>query len=159
MHGQDPDFEPDPPCIKDMAKDDCIIFPQDGVARELQEARFRTTLFRPIVPDTGNVSLIDIFRGRRLPQLKEIDLTQLSYPHNFDHVCFAVNTRQFDIIQLRRSVRHTIEFARMQAGKPVDGRRITTFKYVNKHRHAKSRSRNEAGLFDQSCGLKTIKDE
>ena len=58
-----------------------------------------------------------------------------------------VNAKQFDAINYRRRVRTCIESARLEAGRPADGRRTGGYKYLGRHIHAQNRVRDERGTF------------
>ena len=62
-------------------------------------------------------------------------------------VPLMVSKRQFDVINFRRQVRCTIERSRAITGRPVNGRRSGSFRYVQKHLHARSRVRGTDGTF------------
>ena len=71
-------------------------------------------------------------------------------PISTEMVPRPVNVRQFDVINFRRQVRNCVEAARLSAGRRPDGRRSGSYKYVQRHDHAKKRIRDATGAFLQT---------
>ena len=103
--------------------------------------------FRPIFKDDGKFSHREIFMKFVNGNPIHSEQTFNSVPLDYEKAPVTVHHKQFDTINFRRFVRFTIEKSRARAGRPINGRRESSYKYASKHILAKRRLRNPDGSF------------
>ena len=103
--------------------------------------------FRPIVKDDGMTSHWEIFESFVRNGETVGNNVEGNYPVDFSKAPITVHHKQFDTINFRRFVRFEIEKSRFKTGRPLNGRRKSSYKYVSKHNQAKRRIRNPNGSF------------
>jgi hypothetical protein len=103
--------------------------------------------FRPIVQDDGKRSHWEIFEGFVNKKDSEVPHTTSLVPMDYEKAPITVHHKQFEVINFRRCVRYEIEKSRAISGRPINGRRAFSYKYVTKHIQAQRRLRNPNGSF------------
>jgi hypothetical protein len=104
--------------------------------------------FRQIFRDDGTVSHEELFTKyvKSPTQLHDHRMSS-NVPIDPSKAPITVNPKQFEAINFRRAVRYEIEKSRSVAGRPINGRRAHSYKYLTKHLVANGRLRNPDGSF------------
>ncbi len=82
--------------------------------------------------------------------------TNSSIPIDRSLVPRIVSAQQYDVIMFRRSVRISVEEARLKSGIKADGRRSERYKYRKRHESALARERDRQGTFAASQSKASI---
>jgi len=124
----------------------------------MNDKRMKIPILRPIVKFDGKLTQRDIFMRHILrddPNENETTSHVSGIPINHNQVPLLVSQKQFDVINFRRQIRVKIEESRLLQGRPLNGRRLGTFKYIQKHLHAQKRARDSTGVFVSTSNLES----